>query len=201
MRIERAGETGPPGSPGCVVCITVNSVCILGARWNLGVRFGLIRTVSTRRAGQSCIDPPFWAEPLLAPPGWPRARWRKELRADRDPTANARSPPDQMDCFSSPAPRWLLGSRTVVLLALLVIYNDETTYYLPTLLPRPGGASRGHDVHAGYSSGAGGTWEALPGLLGYRVVHFWLNRADRQTSRPRLGSTVWALALRRGSVA
>ena len=34
-----------------------------GARRNLGVRFRLIRAVSTRRAGQSCIDPPFWAEP------------------------------------------------------------------------------------------------------------------------------------------
>ena len=31
----------------------------------------------------------------------------------------------QMACFSSPAPRWLLGSRSVVLLALLVIYNDN----------------------------------------------------------------------------
>ena len=59
--------------------------------------------------------------------GWPCARWRKELRADRDPTANARSPPDQMDCFSSPAPRWLLGLRNVVLLALLAVYNDALT--------------------------------------------------------------------------
>ena len=53
-----------------------------------------------------------------------RARRRKMLRLYRDPVAEARSPPDQMACFSSPAPRWLLGSRTVVLLALLVIYND-----------------------------------------------------------------------------
>jgi hypothetical protein len=53
-----------------------------------------------------------------------RARTREVLRPDRPPKANARSPPDRMACFSSPAPRWLLGSRTVVLLALLVIYND-----------------------------------------------------------------------------
>ena len=31
------------------------------ARRNLGVRFRLIRAVSTRRPGQSCIDPAFWA--------------------------------------------------------------------------------------------------------------------------------------------
>ena len=80
--------------------------------------------------------------------------------------------------------------------------GDGESYY--TYRPSDAVAVRaphGIDVHAGYSSGAGGTWEALPGLLGYRVVHFWLNRADRQTSRPRLGSTVRALALRRGSVA
>ena len=55
-----------------------------------------------------------------------RARTREVLRPDRGLAVEARSPPDQMDCFSSPAPRWLLGSRTVVLLALLVIYNDES---------------------------------------------------------------------------
>ena len=33
-----------------------------GARRNLGVRFRLIRAVSTRRTTQSCIDPAFWAE-------------------------------------------------------------------------------------------------------------------------------------------
>ena len=77
----------------------------------------------------------------------------------------------------------------------------EISSYLLHLLPRPGGASRGHDVRAGYSPGPRGSWEALSGPLGYRVVHFWLNRADRQTSRPRLGSAVWALALRRGGVA
>ena len=54
----------------------------------------------------------------------------------------------------------------------------ETTSYLPPLLPRPGRASRGHDVHAGYSPGPRGTWEALSGPLGYRVVHFWFNRAS-----------------------
>ena len=61
------------------------------------------------------------------------------LRPDRPPKANARSSPDQMACFSSPAPRWLLGSRTVVLLALLVIYIDEHT----------GRARRGHGGAAG----------------------------------------------------
>jgi hypothetical protein len=64
----------------------------------------------------------------LAPPGMAaRARRRKVLRPDRSPKANARSPPDKMTCFSSPARRWLLGSRTVVLLAILVVYNDEVT--------------------------------------------------------------------------
>ena len=33
-----------------------------GARRNLGVRFRLIRAVSTRQTTQSCIDPAFWAE-------------------------------------------------------------------------------------------------------------------------------------------
>ena len=32
-----------------------------------------------------------------------------------------------MACFSSPAPKWLLGSRTAVLLALLAVYNDKTS--------------------------------------------------------------------------
>ena len=36
-----------------------------------------------------------------------------------------------------------------------------------------------------YSPGGGGSCEALSGPLGYRVVHFLSNRADRQTSRPR----------------
>ena len=81
------------------------------------------------------------------------------------------------------------------------VFKGETTSYLPPLLPRPGRASRGHDVHAGYSPGPRGTWEALSGPLVYRVVHFWFNRAARQTSRLRLGSAVWALVLRRGSVA
>ena len=75
---------------------------------------------------------------VLAPPGMAaRARRRKVLRPDRPPKANARSPPDQMDCFSSPAPRWLLGLRTVVLLALLVIYNDKFRRV-------PRGGPRGH---------------------------------------------------------
>ena len=38
-----------------------------------------------------------------------------------------RSPPDQMACFFSPAPRWLLGSRTVVLLALLCLHRRHRT--------------------------------------------------------------------------
>ena len=103
-----------------------------------------------------------------------RARTREVLLSDRDLAVEARSPPDQMDCFSSPAPRWLLGSRTVVLLALLVIYNDETTmtYRLPYAVA--GRASHGDDVHAGYSPWPRGSGRVLSDSPGVHVVHFRL---------------------------
>ena len=113
-------------------------------------------------------------------------KWR--LRAQPRNNSRDRTPRRERNCALTKH----VGSNNTL---------SETTSYLPPLLPRPGGASRGHDVHAGYSPGGGGSCEALSGPLGYRVVHFWLNRADRQTSRPRLGSAVWALALRRGGVA
>ena len=60
---------------------------------------------------------------VLAPPGMAaRARRRKVLRPDRPPKANARSPSDQMACFSCRVRMWPLGARTVVLLTLLQIY-------------------------------------------------------------------------------
>jgi len=46
------------------------------------------------------------------------------LRPDRVSTDEARSPPARSACFAHPAPGWLLGSRTVVLVDLLEIYND-----------------------------------------------------------------------------
>ena len=52
------------------------------------------------------------------------ARTREVLRPDSPLKANARSPPGQMACLSSPVSRRRLGSRTAVLLALLVVYND-----------------------------------------------------------------------------
>ena len=72
--------------------------------------------------------------------GWsPRFRFLAARAQDErcsgriaDPTeANARSPPGQMACFSSPVPRWLLGPRTDVLLTLLLVYNDVTVQYYP----------------------------------------------------------------------
>ena len=77
------------------------------ARRNLGVRFRLIRAVSTRRAGQSCIDPAFWAEQCWRlPPGRmaARARTREVLRQDRGLAVEARSPPTQMSCGVEPEP-------------------------------------------------------------------------------------------------
>ena len=97
-----------------------------GARRNLRMRYRLIWAVAKRRAHQSCIDRRSGPNRVGASRMAARARRRKVLRPDRPPKANARSPPDQMACFSSPAPGWLLGSRTVVLLALPVVYNDET---------------------------------------------------------------------------
>ena len=47
------------------------------------------------------------------------------LRPDSPLKANARSPPGQMACLSSPVSRRRLGSRTAVLRALLVVYNDD----------------------------------------------------------------------------
>ena len=95
-----------------------------GARRNLRMRYRLIWAVAKRRAHQSCIDRRSGPNRVGASRMAARARRRKVLRPDRPPKANARSPPDKMACFSSPAPGWLLGSRTVVLLALLVVYND-----------------------------------------------------------------------------
>mgnify|MGYP003313868607 CR=1 FL=1 len=130
-----------------------------------------------------------------------RARRRKVLRPDRPPKANARSPPDQMDCFSSPAPRWLLGLRNVVLLALLVIYNDETTY---TYRPSDAVAvrtSHGDDARAGRLPWHGGLGEVLPGTIGLRVVHFLPIRQHHRTRLLRPGSTVSAVADQRGGLA
>ena len=73
----------------------------------------------------------------------------------------------------------------------------ETTSYSPPLLPRPGRASlpRPRRARRVLSRGWRGLGGAVPlsDPLGYRVVHFCSNRADRQTSRPRLGSAVWRL--------
>ena len=98
-----------------------------GARRNLRMRYRLIWAVAKRRAHQSCIDRRSGPNRVGASRMAARARRRKVLRPDRPPKANARSPPDQMACFSSPAPGWLLGSRTVVLLALLVVYKDHSS--------------------------------------------------------------------------
>ena len=65
-----------------------------GARRNLGVRFRLIRAVSTRRTTQSCIDPASWTEPCWRLPRMAaRARTREVLRPTRVPVDEARSPP------------------------------------------------------------------------------------------------------------
>ena len=77
----------------------------------------------------------------------------------------------------------------------------ETMYTYPPSDAVAWRGSHGFDVHAGYVPWPGGLREVPPGTLGYRVVNFRPNRADRQTSRPRLGSAVWAVALQRGSVA
>jgi len=68
------------------------------ARRNLGVRFRLIRAVSTRRAGQSCTDPRSEPNRVGASPMAARARTREVLRPDRGPAVEARSPPTQMSC-------------------------------------------------------------------------------------------------------
>ena len=127
-----------------------------------------------------------------------RARTREVLRPDRGLAVEARSPPDQMDCFSSPAPRWLLGSRTVVLLALLVIYNDETTYTYRPSDAVAGRASHVDDARAGRSPWHGGLGEMLPGTLGLRIVHFLPIRPHRRTRLLRLGGAVSAVARQRG---
>ena len=84
-----------------------------GARRNLRMCFRLIQAVSTRRATQSCIDPAFWAEPF----------WRPGARHTRSKTKGAPTR-SSLACFAHPAPGWLLGSHTVMLVDLLEIYND-----------------------------------------------------------------------------
>jgi hypothetical protein len=60
-----------------------------------------------------------------------RARRRKELRPDRVSGNEARSPPARSACFAHPAAGWLLGSRIVVLVDLLEIYNDLSYLIYP----------------------------------------------------------------------
>ena len=96
-----------------------------GARRNLGVRFRLIRAVSTRRATQSCTDPRSGAEPCAALwEGRARSR-RKVLRLYRHPTAEARSPPARSARFPHPVQVSQRGVRAAAVKACLVIYNDD----------------------------------------------------------------------------
>ena len=106
-----------------------------------------------------------------------------------------------MACLACPVPKWLLGSHAAVLLALLVVYHDETMYTYPPSDAVAWRGSHGFDVHAGYVPWPGGLREVPSGTPGYRVVNFRSNRADRQTSRPRLGSAISALARQRGGLA
>ena len=63
---------------------------------------------------------------ILAHRGWPCAPERqKVLRLDRDPTAEARSPPARSACsFSHPVQMSQRGVRAAAAKACLVIYND-----------------------------------------------------------------------------
>jgi len=74
------------------------------ARRNLGVRFRLIRAVSTRRARQSCTDPRSGPKRVGASRMAARARTREVLRQDRGLAVEARSPPTQMSCGVEPEP-------------------------------------------------------------------------------------------------
>ena len=130
-----------------------------------------------------------------------RARTREVLRPDSPLKANARSPPGQMACLSSPVSRRRLGSRTAVLLALLVVYNDESTYTYSPSDAVAGRASHVDDVRAGRLPWHGGLGEVLPGTIGLRVVHFLPIRQHHRTRLLRPGSTVSAVANQRGSVA
>ena len=65
-----------------------------GARRNLRMRYRLIRAVAKRRAHQSCIDRyGVLGRTVFAPPGWPRARRRKEGAPTRSPTQGQRAVP------------------------------------------------------------------------------------------------------------
>ena len=93
-------------------------VCVLGY-FGPSPHGGPASHVPIRVLGRSVLVPPGMAA---------RARGRKVLRPDRPPKANARSPPGQLACFSSPAPKWLLGSRTAVLLALVQTWVSALIY-------------------------------------------------------------------------
>ena len=113
-----------------------------GARRNLRMRYRLIRAVAKRRAHQSCIDRyGVLGRTVFAPPGWPRAlEGESVLRPDRPPKANVRSPPDQMACFFSPAPRWR-SARAPLCYRPSCVYNDGTG--LPNTARPPGPAVGG----------------------------------------------------------
>ena len=100
------------------------------------------------------------------------ARTREVLRPDSPLKANARPPPGQMACLSSPVSRRRLGSRIAVLLALLVVYNDESYYtYLPSDA-RAVRSQRRDDARAERCLRVGRDQAALRAALGVHVVDF-----------------------------
>ena len=93
----------------------------------------LTSRVSIRRSGPNHLPPQGMAM---------CGRRRKVLRPDRPHPRPTRDPlrTDQNGLFSSPVPRWLLGSRTAVLLLtgpLLVVYNAEKVADNSQLLLNP----------------------------------------------------------------
>ena len=94
--------------------------CVLG-QFGPSPHGELTSRVSIRRSGPNHLPPQGMAM---------CGRRRKVLRPDRPHPRPTRDPlrTDQNGLFSSPVPRWLLGSRTAVLLLtgpLLVVYNAE----------------------------------------------------------------------------
>ena len=97
-----------------------------GARRDPGVRFRLIRAVSTRElSGRVSIRHPGPNRVGASGDGRARSR-RKVLRLYRHPTAEARSPPARSACFPHPVQVSQRSVRAAVQKAYLVVYCRTT---------------------------------------------------------------------------
>ena len=89
---------------------------------------------------------------------------------------------------------------TIVVTPSVYVLSTETHYSYTPSYARAVRGRRGDDVHAERCRRVGRDQAALGGVLGVHVVDFTSFLPNRETDRPRLESTVRALARQRGVV-